>query len=146
MAQLLVNMPYKVFMLLWTRHYHIHPSFHTCRRESPSHNNLLALCMTPSHSLGVNRITTSPICIYVITSASLDMSRGPSPFNSMFTSWESLVLMLIWNTTPKHCNISKNWPKRNHFICDYMRLLVICNYIWTFLQLFWCSSFHVNNI
>jgi len=32
-------------------------------------------------------------------------------------------------------NTSRNWPKRNHFIYDYMRLLVICNYIWTFLQL-----------
>jgi hypothetical protein len=31
---------------------------------------------------------------------------------------------------------SRNWPKCNHFICDYMQLLVICNYIWTFLQLF----------
>ncbi len=33
-------------------------------------------------------------------------------------------------------DISKNWPKCNHPVCDYMRLLVICNYIWTFLQLF----------
>jgi hypothetical protein len=32
--------------------------------------------------------------------------------------------------------ISRNWPKCNHFICNYMQLLVICNYIWTFLQLF----------
>jgi hypothetical protein len=24
---------------------------------------------------------------------------------------------------------SRNWPKCNHFIYDYMRLLVICNYI-----------------
>jgi hypothetical protein len=32
--------------------------------------------------------------------------------------------------------ISRNWPKCKHFICDYMWLLVICNYIWTFLQLF----------
>ncbi len=31
---------------------------------------------------------------------------------------------------------SRNWPKCNHFICDYMQLLIICNYIWTFLQLF----------
>jgi hypothetical protein len=30
----------------------------------------------------------------------------------------------------------KNWPKCNHYICDYMWLLVICDYIWTFLQLF----------
>jgi hypothetical protein len=34
-----------------------------------------------------------------------------------------------------HCNTSRNWPKCNHSICDYMGLLVICNYIWTFLQL-----------
>jgi hypothetical protein len=31
---------------------------------------------------------------------------------------------------------SRNWPKCNHSIYDYMWLLVICNYIWTFLQLF----------
>jgi len=31
---------------------------------------------------------------------------------------------------------SRNWPKCKHFIYDYMWLLVICNYIWTFLQLF----------
>ncbi len=31
---------------------------------------------------------------------------------------------------------SRNWPKCNHFICDYMQLLIICNYIWTFLELF----------
>ncbi len=30
---------------------------------------------------------------------------------------------------------SRNWPKCSHSICDYMQLLVICNYIWTFLQL-----------
>jgi hypothetical protein len=34
---------------------------------------------------------------------------------------------------------SKNWPKCNHYICDYMRLLIISNYIWTFLQLFFVS-------
>jgi hypothetical protein len=32
--------------------------------------------------------------------------------------------------------ISRNWPKCNHSICNYMQLLIICNYIWTFLQLF----------
>jgi len=31
---------------------------------------------------------------------------------------------------------SRNWPKYSHPICNYMQLLVICNYIWTFLQLF----------
>ncbi len=35
---------------------------------------------------------------------------------------------------------SRNWPKCNHFICDYMQLLVISNYIWTFLQLFVCNK------
>jgi hypothetical protein len=30
----------------------------------------------------------------------------------------------------------RNWPKCNHSIYDYMQLLIICNYIWTFLQLF----------
>jgi hypothetical protein len=35
------------------------------------------------------------------------------------------------------CGITnRNWPKYNHSICDYMRLLIICNYIWTVLQLF----------
>jgi hypothetical protein len=54
------------------------------------------------------------------------------------------VITLFW-TSPqsKVCtqsyglpNISRNWPKCNHYIYDYMRLLVIYNYIWTFLQLF----------
>jgi len=31
---------------------------------------------------------------------------------------------------------NRNWPKCNHSLCDYIQLLVICNYIWTFLQLF----------
>jgi hypothetical protein len=31
---------------------------------------------------------------------------------------------------------SRNWPKCNHSIYNYMQLLIICNYIWTFLQLF----------
>jgi len=30
----------------------------------------------------------------------------------------------------------KNWPKCNDFICNYMQLLVICNYLWTFLHIF----------
>jgi hypothetical protein len=30
----------------------------------------------------------------------------------------------------------RNWPKCNQSICDYMQLLVIYNYIQTFLQLF----------
>jgi hypothetical protein len=33
-------------------------------------------------------------------------------------------------------SLVENWPKCNHSIYDYMPLLVICNYIWTFLQLF----------
>jgi hypothetical protein len=41
-----------------------------------------------------------------------------------------LCVLNLWHHT------SRNWPKCNHFICDYMWLLVICNYIWTFLQLF----------
>jgi hypothetical protein len=32
-----------------------------------------------------------------------------------------------------HTFINRNWPKCNHSICDYMQLLAICNYIWTFL-------------
>jgi hypothetical protein len=31
---------------------------------------------------------------------------------------------------------NRNWPKCNHYICNYMQLLVIYSYIWTFLQLF----------
>jgi hypothetical protein len=38
-------------------------------------------------------------------------------------------------------NTTRNWPKRNHSLCDYMQLLIICNYIWTFLQLFLCWSY-----
>ncbi len=40
------------------------------------------------------------------------------------------VLDLLW------CDTNRNWPKCNHYICDYKRLSVICNYIWTFCQLF----------
>jgi len=29
-----------------------------------------------------------------------------------------------------------NWPIYNHSICNYMQLLIIYNYIWTFLQVF----------
>jgi hypothetical protein len=31
---------------------------------------------------------------------------------------------------------NRNWPKCNHFIYNYMWLLISCDYIWTFLQLF----------
>ncbi len=31
---------------------------------------------------------------------------------------------------------SRNWLECNHYICDYMWLLIICNYLWTFFQLF----------
>jgi hypothetical protein len=31
---------------------------------------------------------------------------------------------------------NKNWPKCNHFICNYMWLLIICHYSWKFLRLF----------
>ncbi len=36
----------------------------------------------------------------------------------------------------KEATTSRNLLEYNHYICDYMQLLVICNYIWTFLQLF----------
>ncbi len=36
---------------------------------------------------------------------------------------------------------NRNWPKCNHYICDYMRLLVICNYTWTFCNYFLCWSY-----
>jgi hypothetical protein len=32
--------------------------------------------------------------------------------------------------------ITSRWPKCNHFICDYMWLLIISDYFWTFLELF----------
>jgi hypothetical protein len=41
-----------------------------------------------------------------------------------------------YKVTPATCT-SRNRPKCNHYICDYSV---------TTLQLFWCSSFHVNNI
>jgi len=44
--------------------------------------------------------------------------------------------MVILNQTIIDYCTTNNWPKCNHYICDDMRLLVICNYIWTFLQLF----------
>jgi len=46
------------------------------------------------------------------------------------------VSIVVWDNLVTHDSTNINWPKCNHSICDYMRLLVICNYIWTFLQLF----------
>jgi hypothetical protein len=42
------------------------------------------------------------------------------------------MMLMCWGQN----TINRNWPKCNHSLCDYMWLLVICNYIWTFLQLF----------
>jgi hypothetical protein len=42
----------------------------------------LPVCMTWSHSLGVNLIKTSPPCKYVITNASSSMFKRPSPLGS----------------------------------------------------------------
>jgi hypothetical protein len=57
------------------------------------------------------------------------MVKGSNPFSNMLHSFEILKYIMTYIT-------SRNWPKCNHFICDYMQLLVICEYILTFLQLF----------
>ncbi len=57
---------------------------------------------------------------------------------SMISFWMEEITFKVFMSSlkvPSHF-ISRNWPKCNHSIYDYMRLLVICNYIWTFLQLF----------
>jgi hypothetical protein len=55
--------------------------------------------------------------------------QGFKPIFNMLHSFEILKYIMTYI-------ISKNWPKCNHFICHYMQLLVICEYILTFLQLF----------
>jgi hypothetical protein len=38
--------------------------------------------------------------------------------------------------SPLALHTSRNWPKCNYFIYTYMQLLIICDYLWKFLQLF----------
>jgi hypothetical protein len=66
----------------------------------------------------------------IITSIFLIM---PCIFNKMYGSYK-----------PCHI-IRRNWPKCNHFICNYMQLLiifnymqllVICDYMWLHLDIF----------
>ncbi len=50
---------------------------------------------------------------------------------------EMLYRSLVW---PTHLQswvktTSRNQPKCNHSIYDYMRLVVVCNWIWEYLQL-----------
>jgi hypothetical protein len=54
------------------------------------------------------------------------------PIHKIFAN----IKFYIWMNGCVHGCTTRNWPKCNHYICDYIRLLVICNYIWTFLQLF----------
>jgi len=46
------------------------------------------------------------------------------------------VSIMVQDNLVTHDITNINWPNCNHSICDYMRLLVICTYIWKFLQLF----------
>jgi hypothetical protein len=71
-------------------------------------------------------------------------TRGPIVRNVVCFS--SFLPLSPYNNNPPY--ISRNWPKCNHYIANYMRLLVICNYFLccSYLRLIWCSSFHVNNI
>jgi hypothetical protein len=41
-------------------------------------------------------------------------------------------ICLLW---PKWPNTNRNQPKCNHSIYDYMQLIVVCDYIWEYLQL-----------
>jgi hypothetical protein len=43
--------------------------------------------------------------------------------------------LACWKTCKLLDNTSKNQPKCNHSIYDYMRFVVVCNYIWKCLQL-----------
>ncbi len=55
---------------------------------------------------------------------------------SIFPKLLSCLLVFNYRAFNYDPFTSRNWPKCNHSIYNSMRLLVICNYIWTFLQLF----------
>ncbi len=50
----------------------------------------------------------------MITCASSCMFKAPSPFDSMFVSWKSLLPMLIWNTFSEHPNMVHKYVKMCH--------------------------------
>jgi hypothetical protein len=81
---------------------HIHPSFHTNRKEQFFHKNILALCTT-SRSLGVNLTRISHAYIYAITSASSYMPMAPSSINSTckgMSTWNCFQIDIIMPTKP----------------------------------------------
>ncbi len=93
----------------------IHPSIHTHSKELPSHVNLLALCITWSHSLCVNQIEISHTCKYAITNESSCISKAPLPSNSISFYWEPPLHGFTWSTTPKHPNNVHRYAKAYHF-------------------------------
>jgi len=70
------------------------------------------------------------------------------PMNEITRTFDHLLtqLTLVGLRVKVSCDIcglhivatctNRNGPKRNHYLCNYMRLFVICTYICTFLQLF----------
>jgi hypothetical protein len=74
---------------------------HTHKRRSPK-------------DFTINSIRTSHVYKYVITCASSCMSKAPSPFDSMFVSWESSLPMLIWDTSSEHPNMVHKYVKMCH--------------------------------
>jgi hypothetical protein len=92
----------------------IHSSIHTCSKELPSHVNLLALCITRSHSLCVNKTEISHTCKYAITSESSCISKAPLSSGSISFYWESPLHCLTWGITPKHPNKVHRYAKAYH--------------------------------
>ncbi len=90
---------------------------------------LLAICGLPSSSWVTN------ITIYTLVGVHVASLVTTFTWNIEFASNISIVPCIIYSMA--FLITSKNWSKYNHSICDYMRvLLVICDYFWTFLQLF----------
>jgi hypothetical protein len=57
--------------------------------------------------------------------------------------WEQTPWIIVKHGQPHGCSIfwcygsnpTRNQPKCKHFIYDYMQLVVVCDYIWKYLQL-----------
>ncbi len=87
----------------------------------------------------------APNCIFPSLT---DTTHIVGPMNEITCTFDHLStqLALVGLKVKVSCDIcglhivaactSRNWPKHNHHICNYMRLFVICTYICTFLQLF----------
>jgi hypothetical protein len=116
--------------LITTMHWVILPSHSGfCLQNFVVQLILLAICGLPSSSWVTN------ITIYTLVGAHVASLATTFTWSTKFASNIFIVPCIIYSMA---CFVtSKNWSKYNHSICNYMRLLlVICDYLWTFLQLF----------